>query len=65
MLCCAADLPLSLIGDIVTWPYTAAYTFINQPVPAPPVVVSTPPVAEYLPTPPLTSPMPTPTPPGE
>jgi len=41
MLCCAADLPLSLIGDIVFWPYTAAYSFINQPIPAPPVTVPT------------------------
>src|SRR4051812_28079245 len=24
MLFCVADLPLSLIGDVVTWPYTAA-----------------------------------------
>ena len=37
MLLCAADLPLSLIGDVVTWPYTAAYSFINQPIPTPPV----------------------------
>jgi len=37
MLFCAADLPLSFIGDIVTWPYTAAYSFINQPIPTPPV----------------------------
>ena len=36
-LFCAADLPFSLIGDVVTWPYTAAYTYINQPVPVPPV----------------------------
>jgi uncharacterized protein YceK len=38
MLFCAADLPLSLIGDVVTWPYTAAYSFINQPIPTPPVI---------------------------
>jgi uncharacterized protein YceK len=38
MLCWAADLPFSLIGDVVTWPYTAAYTYINQPVPVPPVI---------------------------
>src|SRR5271170_1053348 len=25
MLFAAADLPFSLIGDVVTWPYTAAY----------------------------------------
>lgn len=35
VLFCAVDLPLSLIGDLVTWPYTAAYSFINQPVPTP------------------------------
>jgi hypothetical protein len=34
---CAADLPFTLIGDVVTWPYTAAYNFINSPVPTPPV----------------------------
>lgn len=37
MLFCAADLPFSLIGDVVTWPYTAAYSYINEPVPTPPV----------------------------
>jgi hypothetical protein len=39
---CAADLPLSLIGDVVTWPYTAAYSFINQPIPTPPVTQAPP-----------------------
>lgn len=34
---CAVDLPFSLIGDLLTWPYTAAYTYINQPVPLPPM----------------------------
>ena len=34
---CAADLPFSLIGDVVTWPYVAAYCYINQPIPVPPV----------------------------
>jgi hypothetical protein len=38
MLLCVADLPFSLIGDIVTWPYTAAYSYINQPIPTPPVI---------------------------
>jgi uncharacterized protein YceK len=33
---CAADMPFSFLGDVVTWPYTASYTFINQPVPVPP-----------------------------
>ena len=37
MLFAAADLPFSLIGDVVTWPYTAAYSCINQPIPTPPV----------------------------
>jgi uncharacterized protein YceK len=37
MLACAADLPLSLIGDTLTWPYTVSYSIINQPVPTPPV----------------------------
>lgn len=37
MLFCAADLPFSLIGDVVTWPYTVAYSCINQPIPVPPM----------------------------
>lgn len=41
----AADLPFSFIGDVVTWPYTATYTYINQPIPIPPVI--------QAPTPPL------------
>jgi hypothetical protein len=41
-LFCAADLPFSLIGDVVTWPYTSAYTFINQPIPTPPVTQAQP-----------------------
>ncbi len=36
-LCGAVDLPFSFVGDVVTWPYTATYSFINQPVPVPPV----------------------------
>lgn len=36
----AADLPLSAIGDVVTWPYTATYTYINQPTPTPPVTLA-------------------------
>jgi uncharacterized protein YceK len=64
MLFCAVDLPLSLIGDIVTWPYTASYSVINQPIPTPPVVFATPPVAQPIPTPPLTKPMPIPTSPA-
>jgi uncharacterized protein YceK len=49
ILVCAADLPLSLIGDIVTWPYTATYTYINQPTPVPPVLL-----VEPSPVPPMT-----------
>ena len=37
----AADLPLSIVGDFVMWPYTWAYTVINQPVPTPPVTLAT------------------------
>jgi uncharacterized protein YceK len=40
-LFCAADLPFSLIGDVVTWPYVVAYSFINQPIPTPPVTQAT------------------------
>jgi hypothetical protein len=43
---CAADLPFSFIGDVVTWPYTAAYSFINQPIPTPPVMQPAPPVLQ-------------------
>jgi hypothetical protein len=52
-LFCAADLPLSLVGDLVTWPYTTAYTFINRPIPTPPVVVGDPPVTQAIPTTPV------------
>ncbi len=41
MLACAADLPFSIIGDILTWPYAATYTFINEPIPMPPVIIAT------------------------
>lgn len=41
LLFSAVDLPFSLIGDFVTWPYTSAYTFINQPVPIPPMMPAT------------------------
>jgi uncharacterized protein YceK len=37
VLFCALDLPFSLIGDALTWPYAVAYSFINQPIPTPPV----------------------------
>lgn len=60
MLLCAADLPLSLIGDILTWPYTRAYSFINQPVPIPPVTLINLPVTQAIPIPPATQLMPIP-----
>ena len=55
MLFCAADLPFSLIGDVVTWPYTVAYSCINQPVPIPPVIQAIPaqPVTQLMPVPTL------------
>ena len=65
MCFCAADLPFSLLGDIVTWPYTAAYTFINQPTPVPPLALALAPAANRpqatLPEP-ATQPMPQPMP---
>lgn len=60
MFFCAADLPFSLVGDLVTWPYTMVYTFINQPIPTPPVTQAIP---TPIPTPPVTQPMPIPIPP--
>ncbi|MFM8271227.1 MAG: hypothetical protein ACKODX_02735 [Gemmata sp.] len=39
-LFCAADLPFSFVGDMATWPYTKVYSFINRPVPVPPVGVA-------------------------
>jgi uncharacterized protein YceK len=46
-LFCAADLPFSFIGDVVTWPYTATYAYINQPTPFPPITPApTPPVTQ-------------------
>lgn len=39
----ALDLPLSLIADVVTWPYVVAYSVVNEPVPVPPVILATPP----------------------
>jgi uncharacterized protein YceK len=57
----AADLPLSFLGDVVTWPYVVAYTCINQPVPTPPVLLA-PAVAPPLPPPSLPAPPPEPLP---
>ena len=65
MLLCAADVPFSFIGDVVTWPYTATYSYINQPIPTPPVILApTPPVtqatAEVRPQTPPSEPLPMP-----
>jgi hypothetical protein len=54
MLFCAADLPLTLVGDVVTWPYTATYSYINQPIPTPPVMQAPPPPVTQAPPPPVT-----------
>lgn len=70
LLCCAADVPLSFAADVATWPYTAAYTYINQPIPVPPIIVTGPPAPPPAPDPlvaqppPETAPLPTTTPPG-
>lgn len=66
---CAADLPLSLIGDVVTWPYTTVYSVVNEPIPLPPLVLADAPATQPLPQvpptpPPMTPPMPLPTPPA-
>ncbi len=44
----AADLPLSFVGDVVTWPYTRAYTYINQPTDYPALLVEPPPGAPAI-----------------
>src|SRR5690348_17176346 len=49
MLLCAADLPLSFVGDLVTWPYTATYTYINQFPPVPPTIIAPPPATPLMP----------------
>lgn len=60
MAFCAADLPLSLVGDIVTWPYTFAYTCVNRSVVNPPLVVTDPVAIPSAPaeTPPMVPPIP-------
>lgn len=56
MLLCAVDLPFSLLGDVVTWPYTAAYSYINQPIPLPPVIQANPAPAHPAPAQPVLGP---------
>lgn len=65
MLFCAMDLPFSLIGDVLMWPYTTAYSVINQPVPTSPVILTDTPVSQPMavPTLPEIKPMPIPIPP--
>ena len=62
MLLCAADLPFSLVGDIVTWPYAASYSFINKPIPTPQVVLVGGNVTQLAPPAPAIPPMPLPIP---
>jgi uncharacterized protein YceK len=49
MLFCAADLPFSFIGDLLTWPYAVSYSCVNQPSPVPPVIITDPPVTQAMP----------------
>ncbi|MDY3556997.1 YceK/YidQ family lipoprotein [Gemmata sp. JC717] len=63
MLLCTVDLPFSLVGDVVMWPYTVAYNYVNQPIPtvpvataATPVTLSAPPVSSAPSAPPATLP---------
>jgi uncharacterized protein YceK len=51
MLFCAADLPFSFIGDILTWPYAVSYACVNQPSPVPPIIITNPPVTQAMPVP--------------
>ena len=36
---CAVDLPFSFVGDVITWPYTASFTYVNQPAPFTPIQI--------------------------
>ncbi|MBY0456420.1 MAG: hypothetical protein K2V38_03725, partial [Gemmataceae bacterium] len=49
VLLCAADLPFSFVGDLLTWPYAAAYTEINRPVAVPPLLFADPPPLPAVP----------------
>ena len=62
MFFCAADLPFSLIGDIVTWPFAVVYSVVNEPIPVPPVVAVGTPAVQGSPA--TLPPMPIPTPPA-
>jgi uncharacterized protein YceK len=63
VLFCAADLPFSLVGDIVTWPYTVVYSYINRPLPTAPLLLVDTPALPVVPTVPAVPPMPIPLPP--
>lgn len=62
---CAIDLPFSLVGDLVTWPYTWGYTVVNEPIPTTPITFADGPAAvpAPLPVPPAPKSMPVPVPP--
>lgn len=60
---CAADLPFSLVGDLVTWPYIRVYNVVNAPVPTAPLTFADPgaiPARPVPPTPPKQMPLPVP-----
>ena len=65
VLLCAADLPFTVVGDVVTCPYAVIYSFVNRPVPVPPLTFADPTAAQVppLPLPPAIKPMPLPVPP--
>lgn len=60
MLLFAADLPFTIVGDLLTWPYTWSYSVINQPTLVPPVVFTAPPVAPAILPAPVTPTLPPP-----
>lgn len=60
---CALDLPFSLVGDLVTWPYTWGYTVVNEPIPATPITFADGPAAAPAPLPVAPKAMPLPVPP--
>ena len=63
-LLCAVDLPFSFVGDVITWPYTASFTYVNQPAPFAPIQILPPllPAAAPAEAPPEMRPQPLPPP---
>src|SRR6185312_4037995 len=57
-LLCAVDLPFSFVGDVITWPYTASFTYVNQPAPFTPIQILPPllPAAAPVEAPPVEAP---------